>query len=219
MHVVELPISLYSFKLRLALRLKSAAIEAQPPPGGSYRSAAFALVNPAGTIPTLVDGDFWLSESDAIIEYLDDAGIGLTLRPADLRQRARDRMLSRWIDLRFEPALRKLFAQIAPAGRVPADIRSADALIEASLALLEQGLDPDGPYASGTRPGLADCGLTASASWLTRLQHPLGLTSRIGPHAARAVAAISEDPRTRGEVERYGMLIDDWLTGRLSPTA
>ena len=142
MHVVELPISLYSFKLRLALRLKSAAIEAQPPPGGSYRSAAFALVNPAGTIPTLVDGDFWLTESDAIIEYLDDAGIGLTLRPADLRQRARDRMLSRWIDLRFEPALRKLFAQIAPAGRVPADIRSADALIEASLALLEQGLDP-----------------------------------------------------------------------------
>jgi glutathione S-transferase/maleylpyruvate isomerase len=216
MHIVELPISLYSFKLRLALRLKAATIALQPPPGGSYRSAEFALINPAGTIPTLVDGAFWLAESDAIIEHLDDLGIGRPLRPADLRQRAQDRMLSRWVDQRLEANLRKLFAQIAPAGRQPAAVAEADAAIKQSLALLEQGLDPDGPFATGAVPGLADCGLMASASWLIRLQEPLALTGRVGPRAARAMAAMAHDPRTAGEIGDYGARVDTWLKQRLS---
>ena len=61
MYVIELPISLYSFKLRLAIALKGASIEGREPPGGTYRSAEFRKINPAGTIPVLVDGDFILA--------------------------------------------------------------------------------------------------------------------------------------------------------------
>lgn len=217
MHIVELPISLYSFKLRLALRLKGAEVELRPPPGGTYRSPEFARINPAGTIPTLVDGDFWLAESDAIIEHLDDVGLGAPLRPADPRRRARDRMLSRWVDMRLEPALRRLFAQVDPARRAPDQAASADAQIGASLALIEQGLDPEGPHASGGAPGLADCGLAASLCWLERLQAPLGLASRAGPRAGRAMRAIAADPRAAAEIEGYGALVEGWLASRLAP--
>lgn len=217
MHIVELPISLYSFKLRLALRLKGAAVELRAPPGGTYRSPEFAAINPAGTIPTLVDGDFWLAESDAIIEHLDDVGLGAPLRPADPRRRALDRMLSRWVDMRLEPALRRLFAHVDPARRAPDQVAAADAAIGASLALIEQGLDPEGPFCGGAAPGLADCGLAASLCWLGRLQSPLGLASRAGPRAGRVVQALSADPRTAGEMAAYGRLLDGWLASRLAP--
>ena len=216
MHILELPISLYSFKLRLALRLKGAAVELRPPPGGTYRSPEFAQINPAGTIPTLVDGDFWLAESDAIIEHLDDVGLGAPLRPADPRLRARDRMLSRWIDMRLEPALRRLFAHVDPAKRAADQVAAADAQIGASLALIERELDQQGPFCGGAAPGLADCGLAASLCWLGRLQSPLGLASRAGPRAGRVVQALAADPRTADELARYGALLEGWLASRLA---
>ncbi|MCA3514127.1 MAG: glutathione S-transferase N-terminal domain-containing protein, partial [Rhodobacter sp.] len=55
MHIYQLPISLYSFKLRLALKLKGLDIELRDPPGGSYRSPDNLAINPAGTIPALID--------------------------------------------------------------------------------------------------------------------------------------------------------------------
>jgi glutathione S-transferase len=216
MHLVELPMSLYSFKLRLALRFKAADVETRPPPGGSYRSPEFAEINPAGSIPALVDGDFWLAESDAIIEYLDEIGLGSPLLGADPRRRARDRMLSRWVDMRLEPAIRRLFAQIEPARRDKGAVAAADASIASSLAIIEKGLDGIGPFAGGAEPGLADCGLAAALSWLGRLQEPLRLESRIGPRAARAADAVARDLRAADEVERYGALVDGWLASRFA---
>ena len=84
MLIYQLPISLYSFKLRLALRLKGIEIEMREPPGGGYRSDAYRAINPAGTIPALVDGQGLLAETDAIIEYLRrSSGWAGPLRSAD----------------------------------------------------------------------------------------------------------------------------------------
>lgn len=219
MHVIELPASLYSFKLRLALRFKSADVETRPPPGGSYRSPEFAEINPAGSIPTLVDGPFWLAESDAIIEYLDEIGLGAQLLSVDPRRRGRDRMLSRWVDMRLEPAVRRLFAHVEPARRDMGAVAAADASIASSLAIIEEGLDSIGPFAGGAEPGLADCGLVAALIWFSRLEAPLGLASRIGPRAGRAARAVADDPRTADEVGRYGALVEGWLAGRLAAPA
>jgi glutathione S-transferase len=51
-------------------------------------------------VPALVDGDFSLSESSAIVEYLDDkwpAPGNAPLLPADLEQRARARQIMAWV--------------------------------------------------------------------------------------------------------------------------
>jgi glutathione S-transferase len=48
-------------------------------------------------VPTLVDGDFTLTESSAITEYLDDVHPAAPLYPADPRTRARVRQVQAWI--------------------------------------------------------------------------------------------------------------------------
>ncbi|MGC3981456.1 MAG: glutathione transferase [Steroidobacteraceae bacterium] len=48
-------------------------------------------------VPTLVHGDFALSESSAIDEYLDDVFPGAGLYPKDPQQRARARQIQAWL--------------------------------------------------------------------------------------------------------------------------
>jgi glutathione S-transferase len=211
MHVFQLPISLYSFKLRLALKLKGLDIEMREPPGGSYRSPEYRLINPAGTIPALIDGDLVLTETDSIIEYLEDLGLGEPLFPTDLKDRARMRMLSRWNDLQLEAALRRLFPHITPGKREPSVIASADAAIASKLALLSDSLKQLGPFATGPVPGMADCGLMASLVWLNALAGPLALTASPGPRLETLFMAMASHPKLAGEIEAYRHLIKTWI--------
>lgn len=215
MRLYHLPVSLYSFKVRLGLALMDVAVELVEPPGGSYRSPEFRAINPAGTVPTLVDGDFWLAESDAILGYVEALGAPARLTPADPRRAARAAMLSRWHDMRLEPALRRLFPQVAPETRDPAAVATADDLLAASLALIETAADPDGPYVAGPAPTVADCGCTATLTWFDSLKAPLGLTATPGPRLLTAAAALAEDARTAASVAQYRGLVENWVRGRL----
>jgi glutathione S-transferase len=55
---------------------------------GELRSPEYIGLNPNGSVPTLVDGDFVLWESNAIMQYLADKVPGNTLFPRDPRLRA-----------------------------------------------------------------------------------------------------------------------------------
>lgn len=212
MIIYELSISLYSFKLRLAIALKGAIIELRAPPGGTYRSTEFRAINPAGTIPALVDGDFVLSESDAIVEYLDDVHAGAPLLPSEPKLRARTRMLSRWCDLRLEPQIRSLFPAVKAATRDASFIAAADERIAAALVLLETRLDDEGPYALGAEPGLVDCGLMASMAWLAELTPALSLSARTGAKLARSVDALQNNPVTAEAITPYRLLVGKWVS-------
>lgn len=215
MRLHHLPVSLYSFKVRLGLALMDVTVELAEPPGGTYRSPEFRAINPAGTVPALVDGAFWLAESDAILGYVEALGAPARLTPADPRRAARAAMLSRWHDMRLEPALRRLFPQVAPETRDPAAVTAADAALATSLALIETAADPDGPFVTGPAPTVADCGLAATLTWFDALQAPLGLTAPPGPRLRTAVAALAEDARTAAPIAQYRGLVADWVRGRL----
>lgn len=67
---------------------------------GAQRSAAYVETSFTARVPALVDGDFSLSESSAIIEYLEDKWAPpahAALLPSDLRQRARARQIMAWV--------------------------------------------------------------------------------------------------------------------------
>jgi glutathione S-transferase len=55
---------------------------------GELRSPEYLALNPNGSVPTLVDGDFVLWESNAIMQYLADKVPGNTLFPRDPKLRA-----------------------------------------------------------------------------------------------------------------------------------
>lgn len=67
---------------------------------GAQRSADYLELSLTARVPTLVDGDFSLSESSAIVEYLEDrwpAPEHPALLPRDLRDRARARQIMAWL--------------------------------------------------------------------------------------------------------------------------
>jgi len=66
----------------------------------AHADPAFAAQSLTSRVPVLVDGDFALSESSAIDEYLEDAyppPAHARILPADLRSRARARQVMAWL--------------------------------------------------------------------------------------------------------------------------
>ena len=139
------PVSSYSAKVAIALRWKGLAVERRLPPGGSYRSAEYRAIVPTGQVPALLDGDFLLVESDAIIEYLEEIAPAPTLLPGTPRQRATARMLARFHDFQLEPAIRALFPLVGTDGEA---VVAAKAVLDQRLAVLERLLPP-GDYFAG----------------------------------------------------------------------
>jgi glutathione S-transferase len=92
----------YAWRVQLALEHKALAYERKVLSfsAGDTRKPEFVALNPRHEVPTIVDGDFVVYESDAIAEYLEEAypGRGAPLFPGDLRTRATVRRLMREVD-------------------------------------------------------------------------------------------------------------------------
>jgi glutathione S-transferase len=98
----------YAWRVQLALEHKAIPYDRKVLSfsAGDTRKPEFVALNPRHRVPTIVDGDFVLYESNAIVEYLDDAypGRGAPLFPGDARQRATVRRLVSEIDNYFDKA-------------------------------------------------------------------------------------------------------------------
>jgi len=69
------------------------------------RPEGFERLNPFGTVPVLVDGDFTLYEAVAIARYVDEGFEGPSLQPEDVRARARMAQIVSVIDQVAAPAM------------------------------------------------------------------------------------------------------------------
>ena len=88
-----------TYRVRVALNLKGLAAHEHNVniDAGEQRSAAFLKINPLGAIPALIDhaaGSQPLTQSLAILEYLDEVHPTPALLPADALGRARVRSLA-----------------------------------------------------------------------------------------------------------------------------
>lgn len=79
-----------AYRVRIALNLKGVAYRSQAVdlPSGQQRSAAYLALNPQGLVPLLEIDGHRLSQSLAIIDYLDARFVEPRLIPADPAQRA-----------------------------------------------------------------------------------------------------------------------------------
>ncbi len=91
-----------TLKLRVALAEAGAAYEyrAINLDAGEQRRPEFLALNPHGKIPVLVDGDFVLAESDAILWYLGERFPGARLLPGagDLASAQARALVLQWCD-------------------------------------------------------------------------------------------------------------------------
>lgn len=96
----HLPLCPYSRKVRLTLREKGMAselIEVSPWEHGEE----YLALNPAGEVPVLEDGSLVICDSQAIVEYLEDAYPDTPLLGRGTAQRMETRRLVAWFDSKF----------------------------------------------------------------------------------------------------------------------
>jgi len=94
-----------SFRVRIALNLKGIAWESVPVnlPKSEHVEARFKAINPQGLVPALDDSGRLLSQSLAIIEYLDEVCPGPKMLPGDAFERAYVRAFSQLIACEIHP--------------------------------------------------------------------------------------------------------------------
>ena len=93
-------VSPYVRKVLAAMNLKGLSFEVDPITP-FYGNDEFERLSPLRRIPVLIDGDFSISDSTVICDYLDEAYAGHPLYPADPKQRARARWLEEFADTRL----------------------------------------------------------------------------------------------------------------------
>lgn len=156
-----------SYRVRLALALKGATVEQVPVNllEGEHRGEAYRAINPQGLVPTLLlDDGTALSQSPAIIEYLDEVLPGPKLLPEDPILRAHARQLAAVIGCDVHPLqnLRILKHLQEPLGHDQTTAFGwAAHWIEEGLGALEKlvakGPGSNGPYLLGEEPTVAEC--------------------------------------------------------------
>lgn len=154
-----------AFRVRIALNLKGLAYE----PAfvhlakGDHRAPAYGALNPQGLVPALLDAGNLLTQSLAIIEYLDETQPKVPLLPKDPLGRARVRSLAMLIACEIHPVnnLRVLQYLKRALGQGDEQVNSwyrhwiADGLtkFEADLASAKA----TGNFCHGDTPTMADC--------------------------------------------------------------
>jgi glutathione S-transferase len=208
------PLSSFSTKVRIALAAKGLAVEERMPEGGSYRSVAHRALAPSGQVPVLVDREFILTESDAIIEYIEEEYPEPSIMPGDQRKRAIARSLSRFHDFTIDPPLRRLFAQLDPGTR-DTSAAAADATeIQRRLDQLELLAAPD-PYLAGGRLSLADCAYPASLALIDLILPELGRPVHYGARIAAWRAVLERHPAVAGVMHPYRATASAWVATKL----
>jgi maleylpyruvate isomerase len=94
-----------SHRLRIALNLKGLDYEYIAVHLGkeAHLSAAYKALNPQGLVPTLVDGDHVLTQTPAIIEWLEERHPTPPLLPSSPEDRARVRALAALVGCDIHP--------------------------------------------------------------------------------------------------------------------
>jgi glutathione S-transferase len=129
---------------------------------GAHQDPAYLAINSNGLVPYLVDGDFGLGESAAILRYLADK-VGSPAYPADLKARARVNEALDWFNTQFHEYF-CLFACYpnmgVPHGADPALLQAMTAYGRDHavrwLRLLDTRMLGERPFVCGDRISLAD---------------------------------------------------------------
>ena len=207
LHGSEMGNSPYVLACFVALREKGLPFEmrAVALQRGAQHQPAFVATSLTARVPVLEDGELSLSESSAIVEYLEEAYPAPAfprLLPGDLRARARARQVMAWVRsdvgaLREERSSEYVFftrERLEPPGPLSRDGQAA----AEKVVRIAQRLIPDGGGALFGAWCIADTDLAMMLWRLWRTDYPLPEKLRVYAEtewARPSVRAFVEQPR------------------------
>ena len=172
-----------SYRVRIALHLKGLPFESVPvhllKDGGAQHVPAYQHINPAKLVPALIDDGHAVTQSMAIMEYLDETHPDQPLMPRDALGRARVRALAQAIACEIHPLNNLRVLQY-----LEHDLKLDEATratwyrhwITLGFTAIEAILAKNsatGVFCHGDTPGLADCCLIPQIANSRRFQTPL----------------------------------------------
>jgi maleylacetoacetate isomerase len=169
-----------AYRVRIALNFKGLPYEMVPihltKDGGRQHTPEFRAINPQARVPALeLPGGEVLTQSLAIIEYLEDIHPEPPLLPADSLGRAKSRAIAQMIACDIHP-LNNLIALQYLKRQLKHEQPDIDTWyhhwITVGFAALEKSLAP-GPYACGSQVTLADVCLVPQVANARRFNVPL----------------------------------------------
>jgi maleylpyruvate isomerase len=203
-----------SYRVRIGLKLKGLEYTSVPVhllrDGGEQLKEDYRAINPSAAVPALVDGDATITQSLAILEYLDEVHPMVPLLPRDALGRARVRSLALAIACDIHPVnnLRILRYLVKQAG-LTEDAKNAwyvhwvqegFAALEAHLA----GSADTGRFCHGDTPTLADCFLVPQVFNAARFNidmTPYPTVARIDAACRELPAFVAAHPSAQPDAE------------------
>jgi maleylacetoacetate isomerase len=185
-----------SHRVRIVLQLKGLDYEYVPvhlaADGGAQYSAAYRALNPQSRLPALETADGVLTQSMAIMEWLEETYPAPPLLPARPAERARVRSMAQIMVADVQP-----LQNLSVTNYLHEQLHQDEAAIDAwrrtwvgrGLAVLEDMLEREAPgdFCVGARPTLADaCLLPQCAS-----AHRFGVDMSAYPRIARIEKACN----------------------------
>jgi glutathione S-transferase len=142
-------------------------------------------IHPFGLVPTLIDGDLVITESNVALRYLAEREGRTDLRGTTPAHRALVDGLLDTLSLELRPALWAIEEHVLYGLDLASEERARrDTALVAAAAAYDRLLDPDGPYALGPFT-IADCAIAGRCFYLDQL----GLPPQVAPRLRRVIAA------------------------------
>lgn len=161
---------------------------------GEGSSAEYLAINPAGKIPALVDGDFTLSESNAILQYLSEAYGNCRLWSRDPKVRARIAQWLFWESAHWQPVLTVVLSAFVGHRLLPdvlpppaADPDWENELLRPLLARLEGNLSTH-RFIAGEHLTIADFSVAGMMTYFRAARFPFAERPNLGDWYVRIEA-------------------------------
>ena len=182
-----------SYRVRIALALKGLDYQAVPvnliaASGGEHKQAAYLAINPQGRVPALrTEEGGVLTQSAAIIEYLEERYPQVALLSTDLATRAHERAVAALVACDIHPLHNvSVLNQLCQMGQDEEQVMQWISLwIGQGLAAIEHKIGDHG-FCFGPEPGLADVYLIPQVYAAERFKVSLDACPRIARVAALA---------------------------------
>jgi maleylpyruvate isomerase len=199
-----------AYRVRIALNLKGIKAEHLPHHlrKGEQRAPAYLAINPQGLVPALEnDGGAVLTQSVAIIEWLDETHPTPPLLPKDPLRRAKVRAFALALACDTHPVQNlKVLARLRELGLAEEKVQEWSAWVNREgLSACETLIkDEPGPFCFDDAPTLADLCLVPQLANARRFGVDVSAYPRLlrAEAAARALAAFADAaPEKQGDAE------------------